>query len=113
MDKFALLTCAVLAFLSPVHARKSYLVKEGIVDGRINVHQPRVRAFDCSWCFFKDTNNELCVSADANWKLEQKTSQENQEDWQIDVPPHFKQTFDYQTTQDGTWYTNFMLKKVL
>ena len=61
--------CALAAILSIVDARKSYIVKERILTGEITVSQPRVMAYDCTWCFFKDKNNDFCVSGDINWKL--------------------------------------------
>ena len=72
------LSLITLAVLVPVtEARKSYLVKEHISDGRIEVTHPRVRSYDCEWCFFKDTNNHFCLSGNVDWKIETKTSRLN------------------------------------
>ena len=60
--------------LGGVEARKSYHVKDQIRTGTIRVHQPRVRNTECEWCFFKDRNNDFCVTCDINWKLESKSS---------------------------------------
>ena len=60
---------ALAVILPNIDARKSYVVKERIISGEIVVSQPRVMAYDCTWCFFKDKNNDFCVSGDINWKL--------------------------------------------
>lgn len=56
-----------------IEARKSYVIKEMIDQGKLRVHSPRVMASDCKWCFFSDVNNDFCVEGDLNWKIETKT----------------------------------------
>ena len=68
---------SLLILASTVMARKSYIVKEHISEGRIEVTHPRVRAYDCEWCFFKDANNEFCISGNVDWKIETKTYRNN------------------------------------
>jgi hypothetical protein len=63
--------------METVDARKSYMIKERIEKGTIKVNSPRVMAYDCQWCFFKDANNDFCVLGDLNWKLEAKTEKQN------------------------------------
>jgi hypothetical protein len=69
-------------------------------------------AYDCTWCFFKDKNNDFCVSGDVNWKLQSKTTQSYQEATIGTVRPHYKHLFMYETVQSGTWYSQFNLKKL-
>ena len=76
-------TCLVYALLSivtlTVDARKTFAVKEGIANGNMMVHSPRVMAYDCMWCFFKDKNNNFCVSGDLNWKVASSSSRSTKE----------------------------------
>jgi len=44
--------------------------------GELQVHAPKVMANDIMWCFLKDDNNDYCIEADLNWKVEYKTDQE-------------------------------------
>ena len=69
-----LLVC--LMIICSAQARKSYHIKEAIDAGQLEVHSPRVMANDIMWCFLKDDNNDYCIEADLNWKLEYKTEQE-------------------------------------
>lgn len=73
ITKIALALLAIVT-LNSIEARKTFAVKESIANGQLIVHSPRVMAYDCMWCFFKDKNNNFCVSGDLNWKLESKTS---------------------------------------
>ena len=98
--------------ITVVDARKTYIVKERIEAGVIKVASPRVMAYDCQWCFFKDANNDFCILGDLNWKLDMKTEKYNQEDLVLTIPGHYRHTFIYQTTQSGAWMTQFNLKKL-
>jgi len=88
----SLLKCLFIIYftLSSVESRKSYIVKQKIEDGDIKVGHPRVRAYDCEWCFFKDANNDFCISGNVDWKIESKTTKINQEDIVNSVNPHYK-----------------------
>jgi hypothetical protein len=69
----AVLTYAALfaiTLFSAIDARKSFVIKEKIVSGEIKVASPRVQAYDCQWCFFKDKNNDWCILLDLNWRLD-------------------------------------------
>lgn len=103
----------IATVLSAADARKSYLVKDQINRGHLDVFSPRVMANDCQWCFFKDKNNEWCILGDLNWKVESKTSKYNQEDSVLSVPGHYRHDFKFQSTQSSTWTTNFQLKKLV
>ena len=61
----------ILMVLAMVDARKTYIVKDQIEQGRIQVFSPKVNAYDCEWCFMKDKNNQFCISGDVDWKLTQ------------------------------------------
>lgn len=61
----------MLALSVAVDARKTYIVKDQMKQGKIQVFSPKVNAYDCEWCFLKDKNNQFCVSADVDWKLRQ------------------------------------------
>jgi hypothetical protein len=105
--------CALtLLALETVTARKSYIIKEKINSGDLIVSNPRVMAYDCSWCFFKDKNNDFCVSGDLNWKLQAKTAKNYQEAQVLTIMPHYKHSWSYETVQSGTWFTQFNLKKL-
>lgn len=112
-SQFTCLVCALLAIVTlTVDARKTFAVKEGIANGNMMVHSPRVMAYDCMWCFFKDKNNNFCISGDLNWKVESTSSKRYQRDQVLQVPPFYRHTFTYQTTQSGSWFTEFNLKKL-
>jgi hypothetical protein len=106
-----MLAATLVMTLNVALARKTYIVKDKVNSGSIVVSQPRVRTYDCSWCFFKDANNDFCVSGDINWKLSSKTEKYNQEATQLAVEPHYKHTFSYETEQSGAWFSQFNLKK--
>jgi hypothetical protein len=63
----------LLVMFATVEARKTYIIKQMIDDGKLKVHSPRVMASDCKWCFMEDANNDFCLEADLNWKIEAKT----------------------------------------
>ena len=102
-----------LMILSSAQARKSYAIKEAIDAGSLSVHSPRVMANDVMWCFLKDDNNDYCIEADLNWKVEYKTEQEFKKTQTLNTAPHFNYTFGIQTTQSGTWLSRFNLKKLI
>jgi hypothetical protein len=105
-----LFLCIVM--MASVSARKSYIIKEMIENGKLKVHSPRVMATDCKWCFYNDANNDFCIEGDLNWKIESKTLQEYKADTFLGVPPHYNHTLILQTTQSGSWLSRFNVKKL-
>ena len=105
-----LLMC--LVFLVSVEARKTYMIKEQINDGTLKVKSPRVMVSDVKWCFLKDDNNEYCIEGDTNMKFEFKTDQEFKIDAST-VAPHFNYTLTFQLTQSSTWFSKFLMKKLI
>ena len=82
----------IIMMMAAVSARKSYVIKQMINDGKIRVHSPRVMATDCKWCFMNDANNDFCLEADLNLKVESKTEMEYKGDTYLSVPPHYNHT---------------------
>ena len=64
----ALIWIATTAVLQ-ADARKTYLVKDQIRSGEIEVYQPRVQATDAEWCVFKEAggDNYWCIEAAQRW----------------------------------------------
>lgn len=109
---FVQLLLLAIVLMATAEARKSYVIKEMIEQGKLKVHSPRVMASDAKWCYFSDANNDFCIEGDLNWKLESKTQMEYKADTQLGVPPHYNHTFIYQSTQSGAWLNRFNLKKL-
>lgn len=62
-----------MLWVTGLQARKTYKIKDMIGTGELQVHAPKVMANDVMWCFLKDDNNDYCIEADLNWKVEYKT----------------------------------------
>lgn len=87
-----IVTC--LLMMVDVEARKTYLLKEGIEQGKIKVKQPRVMVSDVKWCFLKDDNNEYCIEGDTNMKFEFSSNQAFEKSYST-IAPRFNHTFNY------------------
>jgi hypothetical protein len=68
---FKILTGAL--FVSLAAARKTYLVK----DEPLAQYQPTVRASTCSYCIFKNNDDQFCLDYLLNWEIGWETYQEN------------------------------------
>lgn len=81
---------SLLVLIQIVDGRKSYIIKEKINSGELRVQSPRVMAFDCEWCFFKDSNNDYCIQGSSDWKVGVEHKIDSQDSTVSGIPPYFR-----------------------
>ena len=69
-------------------------------------------AFDCEWCFFKDSNNDYCIQGSADWIVGVEHKIDSSDSTVSGIPPFFRYQFDYKSTQSGLWTHKFNLKRL-
>ena len=79
-----------LFLIQIVEGRKSYIIKEQINSGALKVQSPRVMAFDCEWCFFKDSNNDYCIQGSTDWIVGVEHKIDSSDSTVSGIPPFFR-----------------------
>jgi hypothetical protein len=93
-----LLLVSLMLLIQVITCRKSYIIKEKIESGEMKVMQPRVQTTLVQWCWFKEDNNDWCMTGDETWKIEYVNDYVYQTSTEDDIPPNFVQTLSYIST---------------
>ena len=101
----------LILYVTFSQARKSYIIKEQINSGELRVEQPRVRAYDSQYCWFKNSDDSYCVENDINWKAGWKSEYTYQEDSGVKAP-HFRLKLDFDNTVSVDMKSIFSIKKL-
>ena len=113
-SKMLYLLCILIVFIANIsECRKSYIIKEKIVNGDLKVRQPRVKATISEWCWFKDANNDWCVTGEQEIKAEIAHEYDYQSGTKNEIPSNFNHITTYKTTMKSTWINNFNLKRLM
>jgi hypothetical protein len=104
---------SLFCLINLAYGRKSYIIKEKIESGELKVHQPRVKETAVEWCFFNEENNDWCMNGDETWKIEYFNEYAYETAVQDEVPPNFKHTLSYKSTQSATWDSLFNLERLM
>ena len=96
--------------LRGAEARKTYIVKERIHKGDLQVHKPRVRTSDVQFCFFKDSHNDWCLDMDENWVVSVNNKYTYVASTLADgTTPAYRGYQMYNSTQMASWSSVFNL----
>lgn len=101
------------SLLGGADARKTYIVKERIHRGDLQVHRPKVQASDVQFCLFKDSNNDWCIDMDEDWTLSVNNKYTYDATTMADgTPPNYRSYQMFNSTQMATWSTVFNLARL-
>ena len=76
--------------------------------------QPRVRATTVEWCWFKNDNDNWCMTGLEEWKIEYVNKYELQSNTdENEVPPNLKHILTYKSTQSASWTNLFSLSRLM